>query len=217
MQATETDSEARKEALAAEADDRIKRRAHWEDWCFIADGFAVGRAKAMRQADTNQPFGKAYTVCFGDWMAARPWAKNTDRTTRNHLLWVADHRSEIEAWRVTLAQSERAKLNHPTALRRRYDSAHKTAVVAPQAKKETKAEALVRENEELWAKAKKLERQITDGDGSLFDLKRDSIEAIVNVMAGTVSLGRFESLQRAMTKKLAELKADDKAKQAKAG
>jgi hypothetical protein len=40
---------------------------------------------------------------------------------------------------------------------------------------------------------------------------------MVDVMAGSVSLGRFESLQRAMTKKLAALKATDKAKQAKAG
>jgi len=40
---------------------------------------------------------------------------------------------------------------------------------------------------------------------------------IVDVVAGNVSLGRFESLQRAMTKKLAALKTVDKSKQAKAG
>jgi hypothetical protein len=130
----------------------------------------------------------------------------------------ADHRSEIESWRATLAESERARMNHPTTLRRRYDAAHKVAAKDPNApKKETSREALVRENEDLWAKIKKLERQVEAGDGSLFDLRRDSIESIVNVVAGNVPLGRFQSLQRAMTEKLAKLKAEDKNKQAKAG
>jgi hypothetical protein len=214
---TETDSEARKEALAAEADDRIKRGAHWEDWMFIADGFAVGRAKAMRRAATNQPVGSAYNRACSDWMAERPWAKNTDKATRNHLLWAADHRSEIESWRATLAESERAKMNHPTTLRRRYDAAHKVAVANEAPKKETGREALVRETEDLWTKIKKLEHRVESGDGSLFDLRRDSIEEIVNTIAGTVPLGRFESLQRAMTKKLSALKTAEKTKTAKAG
>jgi hypothetical protein len=138
--------------------------------------------------------------------------------TRNHLLWAADHRSEIEAWRTSLSQSERAKMNHPTTLRRKYDAAHKVAAKDPNTpKKETTREAMVRENEDLWAKVKKLERQVEAGDGSLFDLRRDSIESIVDAIAGNVPLGRFESLQRAMTKKLAALKTAEKTKHAKAG
>ena len=81
----------------------------------------------------------------------------------------------------------------------------------------TGREALIPENEDLWAKVKKLERQVESGDGSLFDLRRDSIEAIVDVIAGTIPVGRFQSLQRAMTSKLAELKVADKIKHAKAG
>ena len=173
----------------------------------------------MRAAGTNQPYGKAYTRAFGDWLAERQWTKNIDKGTRSVLLWVADHRSEIEAWRETLAQNERAKLNHPTALKRRYDAAHKpVAAVNPNAPpRETKAEALARDNAQLWDENAKLKRQVEAGDGSLFDLRRDSIEAIVDVIAGNVPLGRFESLQRAMTKKLGALKTEDKVKQAKAG
>ena len=44
----------------------------------------------------------------------------------------------------------------------------------------------------------------------------NSIETIVDVMAGTVPLG-IESLKNAMVKKLAELKAAETTKQAKAG
>jgi hypothetical protein len=213
----ETESEARKEALAEEADARIKRGAHWEDWMFVADGFVVGRTKAMRRSGTNQPIGSAYNRCFGEWMNERPWAKAYDKATRNHLFWAADHRSEIEQWRTTLAQNVRERMNHPTTLRRAYDAAHKPASNPNAPRKETTLEAHVRENEELRTENKKLKHQIEAGDGSLFDLRRDSIEAIVNVIAGTVPLGRFESLQRSMTKKLGELKAAEKTKHAKAG
>jgi hypothetical protein len=210
------ESDARKEALAAEAFQRIRSGQHWSDWMFIADGLVVGRNFAMRRAGTNQPVGRAYNTAFGGWMVDRPWARDLDKKDRGDLFWCADRRSEIEAWRETLAQNERSRLNHPTALRRRYEAANK--VKDPNApKKETGKEALVRENEELWAKVKKLERQVESSDGSLFDLHRDSIRTIVDVIAGNVPVGRFESLQREMTKKLAALKAADMAKQAKAG
>jgi hypothetical protein len=122
---SELQSEDRKEALAAEADTRIKGGAHWNDWMYLADGFAVGVTKAMRAAGTNKPYGKAYTRLFGEWLEARPWAKRYDKGTRSNLLWCADHRSEIEEWRSGLAQNERDKLNHPTNLRRKYEAAHK--------------------------------------------------------------------------------------------
>ena len=169
----QADKEAHKEALAAEADERIKRGAHWEDWCFVADGFAVGRAKAMRAAGTNRPFGSPYTRAFKNWMAERPWAKNCDNATRAHLLWVADNRSEIEAWRAKLAQNERDKMNHPTTLRRKYDAAHKVAAKDPNApKKETSRETLARENAVLWDKIKKLERRVADGVEEQLDDRR---------------------------------------------
>jgi hypothetical protein len=106
---TETESEARKEKLAEEAEDRIRKGAHWTDWMYVADGFAVGRAKAMRAAGTNQPYGRAYTKAFGDWMAERPWTKNIDTGTRSVLLWVADRRQRSRhggrRWRRTNAPS----------------------------------------------------------------------------------------------------------------
>jgi hypothetical protein len=199
----ETESEARKEALAAEADDRIKRGAHWDDWCFVADGFAVGRNKAMRRAGTNQPVGSAYNRAFGDWMAERSWAKNTDKATRNHLLWVADHRSEIEAWRATLSRSERDRINHPTTLRRKWDAAHRpNAADHKSPKKETKAEALQRENAELWDKVKRMER---DG-GSLFDLNQTPLKDIAKIMGEHMGLGRLTRLQQEIGKEIAALK-----------
>ena len=171
-----TEREAEKEEKAAAAAERIKTGTHWADWMYVADGLMVGRAKAMRHAGTNQPIGSAYNKAFGNWMADRPWARELDKATRNHAFWCADHRSEIEEWRAGLAQNQRALLNHPTTVRRKYEAAHKDEVKNPLKVKETKTEALVRENEDLWAKVKKLEHQVESGDGSLFDLRRDSIE-----------------------------------------
>jgi hypothetical protein len=162
----ETEGEARKEALAAEASDRIRRkdwmhRASWVDWCLIADGLAVGRDEAMRRAKTNQPLGGAYSRAFAQWMAERLWASNIDKATRNHLLWVASHRSEIEAWRDTLTPLDRDMINHPTSLRRRWEAAHKPAEADPNApKKATTREALVRLNEELRAEIARLKRMM---------------------------------------------------------
>ena len=120
--------------------------------------------------------------------------------------------------RITALGRKTASIDRELALKRRYDAAHKVADKDPKAAKtETKAEALVRANEELWAENAELKRQVESGDGSLFDLRRDSIEAIVDVIAGKVPLGRFESLQRAMTKKLATLKTAEKTKTAKTG
>ena len=172
MHELETKREARKEALAAEASGRIRRmrRASWADWCLIADGFAVGRVEAMRRAKTNQPLGGAYGRAFAQWMAERPWARNINKATRNHLLWVAAHRSEIEAWRETLTQRDRGRMNHPTSLRRRWDASHKPTGVR---------EALVRELRaqiprlEQRAEIARLRDMIEHCDGSLFNLRRD--------------------------------------------
>jgi hypothetical protein len=95
-------SEDRKEQEAAEAAERIKKGQHWLDWMRIAEGLEVGRMKAMRRAGTNAPTGSAYNKAFGQWLDERPWARELDKPTRNHLFWCADRRNDIEAWRETL-------------------------------------------------------------------------------------------------------------------
>ena len=119
-----SESEARKEQLGAEAFECIKK--HWTHWRHIATCFAVGNTKAMREAGTNRPYGRAYTHAFGKWLDAEPWRRTYDKVTRSHLLWVADHSNEIDDWRNTLAQNVRDKLNHPSTLKRHYEAAHRS-------------------------------------------------------------------------------------------
>src|SRR6516225_347371 len=120
-----TETEERKEKQAAEAAERIKRGQHWLDWMYIAEGLEVGRTRAMRRAGINRPYGSGYNRAFGEWMNEHPWARDLDKPTRNHLFWCIDHRNDIEAWRETLAQNERLRLNHPTAMKRRYEATHR--------------------------------------------------------------------------------------------
>ena len=120
-----TEHEARIEEIAAQAAERISRGQHWLDWLAIGEGLVVGRQRAMRRAGTNRPEGSAYNRSFGNWMDEHKWARDLDKATRNHAMWCADHRAEIEYWRETLASNIRANLNHPTSIKRRYESAHK--------------------------------------------------------------------------------------------
>jgi hypothetical protein len=195
---TELQSEERKEALAVEADGRISGSAHWNDWMYIADGFAVGVAKAMRAANTNRPYGKAYTRLFGDWLDERPWTKRYDKGTRSNLLWCADHRSEIEEWRSEMKPEERNKLNHPTNFRRKYEAAHR--VKDPEEpQRETAKDNLLRENEELLGKVRDLEGQLEErGEGSVIEdtlsalLRKDAKTIGATIVRQLIGDGRFD-------------------------
>src|SRR5262245_56689174 len=109
-----------REQKAAEAFERIRQGQHWRDWKYVAQGFEAGRSRAMTEARTNRPFGSAYNKAFARWMDAHPWARQIDKATRNHLLWVADHLVDIENWRETLEPEQRDAWNHPTTVKRAY-------------------------------------------------------------------------------------------------
>jgi len=188
---------------------------------YIAEGLEVGRVKAMRRAGTNRPIGSAYNRAFGDWLNERSWARDLDKPTRNHLFWCADNRNNIEAWRETLGPNERARLNHPTALKRRYEATHKvvkTKGVAPKPQKvahEQEVERLkgdieMRDREIDWLKTKRAE------DGSLFDIAKTKPDQIARIVLENVGLARTRNILNALTQAIeaTERKARGKPKQA---
>jgi hypothetical protein len=204
------ESEERTERNAAEAAERIKRGQHWLDWMAVAEGLEVGRNKAMRRAGANRPVGSAYNKAFGGWLNEHKWARDLDKPTRSHLFWCLDHRIEIEAWRATLAQNERARLNHPTATKRRYEATHREAAGAPEpGVKETRSHKLEREIERLTGESD-MWRKRAQAEGSLFDLKKDSVENIARVIAGNVSFGRLLSIQKALAEEIKRLRNEQK-------
>jgi hypothetical protein len=215
--------EAREEASFAKAAavaEPLKAGKSFFDWLDLGDGLAALRDRAMRQSCSNSPFGKGYTQRYAALKAEHPWAGIFDPGTISNAIWVHENRSDVTRWRDTLSSKQRQEWITPKVVRQHYEKAHKIAeakkdgveALSPMAKQRAAIIELEEENTRL-----KREAARRQAEGSLFDLKRDSIESIVDVVAGSVALGRFESLQRAMTKKLAELKVADKAKTAKAG
>jgi hypothetical protein len=198
-----TDLEEQREQRAAEAYERIRSGQHFRDWRFVAEGLAVGRTKAMRTSYSNQAMGSRYNKAFGEWMNARPWAKAIDKATRNHLLWLADHLAEVEAWRETLAEDQRQKLNHPSVVKRNFEQAHRIeeqrkagepAAVSPMAA--LKAE-LIKEQEQSAMWKRRAER-----GGSLFDIHNDSVRSIAITFSGELETrpGRAEAIAREVLK-----------------
>jgi hypothetical protein len=199
--------EAKREQAAAEAFERIRTGQHWRDWTMIAQGFEVGRNRAMREAYTNEPMGKRYNEAFKRWMDARPWARAIDKATRNHLLWVADNLVEIERWRETLAGNVRDRMNHPSVVKRNYERAMLTAEAeaAGEAVKSPMAqlkEALI----ESETERDKWKRRAEEG-GSLFDLRRDTPEQIARVLVENVTPSRAEKIAQAIRAELKRQKA----------
>jgi hypothetical protein len=217
MTATETttmrseDVATQRERQAAEAFERIRSGQHWRDWTYVAQGFEVGRERAMRESHSNRPYGRPYNEAFSRWMDRNSWSRKIDKATRNHLFWVADNLVAIEAWRETLAANQRDAWNHPTSVKRAFEramleKAEKEAGRAPlKSPMAQMKEALI----EAQTQADRWKRQAEKG--SMFDLQRDTPEIIARVLVETITPSKAERIAQAIR---AELK---RAKQAHAG
>jgi hypothetical protein len=198
------EAEAERERLAAEAFDRIRSGNHWRDWTYVAQGFEVGRNRAMREAHTNEPVGRGYNTAFARWMDRTPWARKIDKATRNHCLWIADHLVEIEAWRETLAANQRDAWNHPTTVRRAYERAQRAAVARDQGEPVlSPMAALKAELVKVQEECDQWRRRAKEG-GSLFDLHKDSAEGIGQLIADECSPTRAAKIARTILAKLKE-------------
>jgi hypothetical protein len=181
-----TASERHKEALAAAAAARIKTGQHWRDWMMIADGLMVGRTWAMRRAGgRNDPKGSVYAKEFSAWLARHAWARELDSQTRNHLFWCAERQNEIESWREALPQNVRARLNHPTAVKRRYENDHRVPVGADTGndavgKEPSWKEKFIAAEAEI-ARLKQQLRQSDDADAR-FDWNKDKPVDIATIL-----------------------------------
>ncbi len=106
-----------------EAWQRLGRDHTWEDWTQVGAALLVGRNRAMREAAVNQPVGRRYNVLFAGWLE-QFFFENIDKADRSRLFAVMDHVEEIETWRASLTPTERLRLNHPSAVFRKWKSAN---------------------------------------------------------------------------------------------
>jgi hypothetical protein len=100
-----------------EAWQRRKDDAHvcWEDWVLIGKALLAGRAHAMTRAGKKQPRGKAYTLYFSNWLQAHHF-HDIDKADRGKAMWTIEKLDELEAFRDSLPEADRQRLNHPSAV-----------------------------------------------------------------------------------------------------
>jgi hypothetical protein len=195
---------------AAEAADRLKRGQSWDDWLKIGAFLNIGRNKAMLRAGTNEPIGARYIKAFSEWMAVYPWIGDIDKATRVHAMWAVDHVDDLTRLRENMGLTQRLACNHPTSMRRRWDKSQKE-IDKPKTteKKESKSAALERELEAVAAERDKWKRK-AEKDGSLFDIKNDSVKIIAQVMFQNMSVPRIRELTKALQNETERRKAVQK-------
>jgi hypothetical protein len=103
----------------------LKRGETIERWLNV--GLAVRELQrlAMEYARVNDPVGPAYRACWEGLSRHTPHLQEMDKANRSHALWMANHWDEVKPWLDTLAVNVRLELNHPRAVRRRFEAAHK--------------------------------------------------------------------------------------------
>jgi hypothetical protein len=187
------------ERLSAEAqleilngDNAIRRIREYEDyhrWLEVGRAFLRLQSEAIYLSGGNRPFGRAYTRARAELGAHVPDLESINRTTRAHAVWLAENAVAVEEWRKTLATNQREELNHPSAIRRRFDAAHAVPVQRdPATKPATPLERanveVARLQEELDtanAKVRKLERgtdNISEGRDWMWTDTPETIAAV---------------------------------------
>lgn len=97
-------------------------------WLDYGTAVLAVRSEAMRLAGTNQPIGKAFNMHHADIMQ-REKLQAFDGKTRKDAVDMVENLSHpidarrlkgVLAWRDSLDDSERARLNHPTSIIRKW-------------------------------------------------------------------------------------------------
>jgi hypothetical protein len=96
---------------------RIKgcERKSWNDWLLVGEALAIGKAAALRAANTNRPGGSRYNKIMGKWLRDNGLADITP-AERYRILLILENCVAIETWRASLDDVKRRKLNHPGAI-----------------------------------------------------------------------------------------------------
>jgi hypothetical protein len=178
----------------------------WNKWVAIGKALSAGRTYCMRVANTNQPKGRHYNEIFSAWLKQYQFT-NIEQAARKRLFDCVDHLDEIEIWRQRLSPDERVRYNHPTTVLRKWQASF--AVVDPDVPGKASAVAKLKESVRVLSEENHRLKQAADS-GSLFDLRKDTINDIARVIVSNVSESRADEIARAIRRAV-------KAKQKHAG
>lgn len=105
-------------ARGREAFERLKSSTAltFDHWKATGDALVVGRQLCMKLAHTTMPRGKKYNMEFSRWLEANSPLDEIHESDRRDLFKVMDHLAEIEEWRATLTEGQRASWNSPSTI-----------------------------------------------------------------------------------------------------
>ena len=107
----------------------LKQGHSIERWHEAGDALNAMQADAMAAAHTNAPVGKGYNLAYAALADHTVHLRNLDKGTRSNAMWLATNWADVTTWLKTLGVTTRMQLNHPTAIKRRYDAANRVPPV----------------------------------------------------------------------------------------
>ena len=110
---------------------RNRARTSWDDWSMVGRALVAGRTETLKKAKTNRPVGSTYNRMMSEWLRTQGFDSITTPERYRAILCVENSKA-IEAWRATLDDAKRRKLNHPGAVWHAWRRSLKPATPAPQ-------------------------------------------------------------------------------------
>jgi hypothetical protein len=165
---------------------RMGEGGHLDDWLAYGPGLIIRRRLAMRIAFVNRPEGKGYAQAFGQLMNA-DGLDTMDKTSISAVLWLhdeAEHMNILREIREAMKPGERSRLNSPIAARQRVEKVLKARQGGTEDKLTTSPVSILkRQLADLGRELAHAQERLAaaENDGSRFDLRRDSVDAIVRV------------------------------------
>jgi hypothetical protein len=189
-------------ARASETGRRLGAGSHLDEWLTLTPAVRIIKHLAMKLNHVNRPEGRGYAESFGQMMQ-RHNLHIFDKTTITALLWLDDDSQRmaiLKEIRESMTPGERARLNSPISARQRVEKVLKAREQGTEEKQKDSPVTL------LKRKVAELERALAEtqaklarkDDGSLFDLKADSVEDIAAAIAANLHEGKAAALAKAL-------------------
>lgn len=162
-------------------------------------------------AYTNRPEGKAYNKYYNELLRDDGFDTNDKKltSTLTAVQWLQDDAEGLTILREireTMTPGERSRLNSPISAKQRVLAVLKARQGGTEETLKTSPVAVLKAKlVEQTRQIAHLEEQLAaaeNRDGSLFDLKRDTADAIGQVIATTVTESKAKNIAKAITEKL---------------
>ena len=175
---------------------------HLDDWLAFGPGLMIRRKLAMRLAYVNEPKGRGYNEVFAQLMK-QDGLDTMEKTSVSAVLWLHDDPKRLtllQEIRAGMTAGERSRLNSPITARQRIEKLLKvhngTTEEMPTESSVAKYKRRIEEQDREIAVLR--ERIARASDESLFDLRRDTVENIAQIIIKHGGPGRAENIARAI-------------------